>query len=77
MPSASSSDWVLTRRQAIGTRIREVRLHANLTQEALANLMGIDRPSIVEIEQGQRNMTIDTLIRIADALNVPLADLVR
>lgn len=37
----------------------------------------IDRPSIVLIEQGERNATIDTLIRIADAIGVPLADLVR
>lgn len=77
MPSAPPPDWVLTRRRAIGARIRAARIHANLTQEALALRIGIDRPSIVEIEQGQRNATIDTLIRIADAIGVPLADLVR
>jgi transcriptional regulator with XRE-family HTH domain len=70
-------DWVLARRRVIGERIREARRRAHLTQEAVANRIGIDRPSIVEIEQGQRNMTIDTLLRIADAIGVPLADLVR
>ncbi|MGW6910229.1 helix-turn-helix transcriptional regulator [Streptomyces sp. NPDC054940] len=56
---------------------RDARLRANLTQETAALRVGIDRPSIVEIEAGRRNMTIDTLIGIADAIGVPLADLVR
>ena len=74
---APPPDWILARRQHIGARIREERRRARLTQEEVANRIGLDRPSMVEIEQGQRNMTINTFIRIADALNVPLADLVR
>ncbi|MFM9566099.1 helix-turn-helix domain-containing protein [Streptomyces turgidiscabies] len=77
MPAAPPPEWIVDRRRAIGERIRESRRHANLTQEAVANRIGIDRPSIIEIEQGQRNMTIDTFIRIADAIGVPLTDLVR
>jgi transcriptional regulator with XRE-family HTH domain len=61
----------------IGAQIRAARLHANLTQEAVANLTGIDRPSIVRIEQGHQSATLDTLILIADAIGVPLAELVR
>lgn len=75
--SAPPPDWILAHRQRIGDRIREERRRARLTQEEVANRIGLDRPSMVEIEQGQRNMTINTFIRIADALNVPLADLVR
>jgi transcriptional regulator with XRE-family HTH domain len=74
---APPPDWILAHRQRIGARIREERRRARLTQEEVANRIGLDRPSIVEIEQGQRNMTINTFIRIADALGVPLADLVR
>lgn len=48
-----------------------------MTQETVALQTGIDRPSINRIEQGHQSPTLDTLIRIADALNVPLADLVR
>lgn len=36
----------------------------------------IDRPSVVRIEQGQQSPTLDTLIRLADAIGVPLAELV-
>ncbi|MGW2692300.1 helix-turn-helix domain-containing protein [Streptomyces sp. NPDC001296] len=77
MPSVPPPDWVLNRRRAIGVNIRRARQAAQLTQETVALRVGIDRPSIVLIEQGERNATIDTLIRIADALAVPLADLVR
>lgn len=78
MPSASPPpDWVLTHRRAVGERIRAVRLHANLTQEKVALASGIDRPSIVRIEAGQQSPTLDTLIRIAAAIGVPLSELVR
>jgi transcriptional regulator with XRE-family HTH domain len=77
VPSAPPPDWVLARRRAIGDHIRAARLHANLTQERLGELAGIDRQSINRIEQGHASPVVDNLIRIADALGVPLADLVR
>lgn len=77
MPSAPPPDWVIARRRAIGTRIREARLHANLTQEKLGELAGMDRQAVNRIEQGHASPLLDNLIRIADALRVPLADLVR
>lgn len=77
MPSAPPSDWVLARRREVGQQIREARLHANLTQERLALDAGLDRVFIVRIEQGQQAPTLDTLIRIAHSIGVPLAHLVR
>jgi transcriptional regulator with XRE-family HTH domain len=77
VPSASPPpDWVLTRRRAVGERIRAARIHANLTQEAVALRAETDRPSVVRIEQGQQSPTLDTLIRLADAIGVPLRELV-
>jgi transcriptional regulator with XRE-family HTH domain len=77
VPSAPPPDWVLARRRAIGLHIRAARLHAKLSQEKLAELAGLDRVAINRIENGHQAVIIDNLIRIADALNVPLADLVR
>ncbi|MEU9760310.1 helix-turn-helix transcriptional regulator [Streptomyces sp. NPDC047987] len=68
---------VLARRRAIGDHLRTARLHANLTQEAVALRAEIRIATYSEIEQGHRAALIDTLIRIADAIGVPLADLVR
>jgi transcriptional regulator with XRE-family HTH domain len=75
--STPPPDWVTARRRQIGAQIRAARLHANLTQEAVANSTDIDRPSIVRIEQGQQSATLDSLILIADAIGVPLAELVQ
>lgn len=77
MPSAPPPDWVLDRRRVIGEQIRAVRRDARLSQEKLAELAGMDRQAINRIEQGHQAALIDNLIRIADALGVPLADLVR
>jgi transcriptional regulator with XRE-family HTH domain len=77
VPSAPPPDWVIARRRAVGDRIRDARLHATLTQEKLAELAGMDRQAINRIEQGHSSPILDNLIRIADALHVPLADLVR
>jgi DNA-binding XRE family transcriptional regulator len=50
---------------------------AKLSPEALAEQAGIDRQAINRIEQGRRSAILDDLLRIARALGVPLADLVR
>lgn len=78
MPSASPPpDWVLQRRREVGERIRAARLHASLTQERVALAAEIDRPSVVRIEQGQQSPTLDTLIRLARVIGVPLSELVK
>lgn len=68
---------VLARRRAIGEHIRTARLHANLSQEQTAQGAGLGLASYNRIEQGHASPLLDNLIRIADALGVPLADLVR
>ncbi|MDJ0460565.1 helix-turn-helix transcriptional regulator [Streptomyces sp. H27-C3] len=72
-----SPAWVLTRRRAVGDHIREARLYAKLTQEQLGGASGVDRQAINRIEQGHASPRLDSLIRIAAALNISLADLVR
>lgn len=68
---------VHARRRLIGERMRTARQEANLTQEQVSLRTGIRIATISEIEQGHRAALIDSLIRIADAIGVDLADLVR
>ncbi|MFI9621515.1 helix-turn-helix domain-containing protein [[Kitasatospora] papulosa] len=75
--SVPPPDWVLTRRRAIGDHIRTARLAAGLTQEQVALRIGMDRATYNRIEQGHSAALLDSLIRIADAIGVPLSDLVR
>ncbi|MFF7534857.1 helix-turn-helix transcriptional regulator [Streptomyces bobili] len=77
MPSAPPPiDWVTAERRRIGERIRAERLHANLTQEQVSLRSGVDRASVVRIEQGQQSPTLDTLIRLMVAIGVPLSRVV-
>ena len=68
--------WTLTRRHELGGRIRELRLHANLTQEVFAEMTGIDRRTVQRIEAGTSDPPYSSLLLIADALGIPLTDLV-
>jgi transcriptional regulator with XRE-family HTH domain len=70
-------DRVIARRRAVGEQIRRVRLHHNLSQRDVCERTGIDIATYSRIEQGHSSPLLDTLIRIADAIGVPLAELVR
>lgn len=70
-------DRVIARRRQVGDQIRRVREHLNLTQPDVCGRSGIDIATYSRIEQGHSSPKLDTLIRIADAMGVELADLVR
>ncbi|WP_435643340.1 helix-turn-helix domain-containing protein [Streptomyces sp. H49] len=70
-------DRVLARRRQVGEQIRRVREDRGLTQLNVCGRSGIDVATYSRIEQGHASPRLDTLIRIADAIGVPLADLVR
>ena len=55
----------------IGNVIRKCREEKDLTQEVLSGLAGLDRTHYSKIERGQRSPTIDTLFKIAGALDMP------
>jgi transcriptional regulator with XRE-family HTH domain len=63
-------------RLLVGRNVRRLRLDANLSQEDVAELMGVDRAYVSALELGSRNPTIITLWRVAEALQVTLTDLV-
>ena len=70
-------DWVFARRLEIGDRIREARHAAGLTQIRLGELIGRDHRTVHRWEYAKRIPTLEDLLVLADALDVPLADLVR
>lgn len=77
MPTDPLPDWVPVRRRTIGDNVRAARTAAGLTQEGLAGRAGIDRKTVNRLEQGTHSPLLDHLLVIADAVGVPLADLVR
>ncbi|THA31803.1 XRE family transcriptional regulator [Streptomyces sp. A1277] len=78
MPRTTPPDpALLERRRRIATRIRDARLHANLSQQDIVTRTGLDRSAYQDIEHGRASPRVDTLLRIADAIGVPAAELVR
>lgn len=61
--------------QALGKAIRAARTEAGYTQESFAAHAEIDRSYYGAIERGEFNLTLDTIKRIAAALNLSAAKL--
>ena len=61
--------------ERIGTRVAEVRLDRGLTQQALAEVVGLDPTTIHRVERGKAMPSIERFHQIAGALQVSLADL--
>ena len=64
-------------KKAIGHNIREVRLEKGLSQEKLAWAAKINVSHLSTVELGQSNVSIETMMKIAKALNVPFERIVR
>ncbi|MGP4084194.1 helix-turn-helix transcriptional regulator [Streptomyces sp. KR55] len=77
MPLDPLPAWATARRREIGARIRAARMNANLTQAALAERIGRDHRTIHRWEYATSIPNLEDLLLLADALDVPLADLVR
>jgi len=61
-----------TANEMLGTRIREQRKRKKITQEQLAEKLGIDQKHMSRIELGKSYPSLDRLIKIAETLEVPL-----
>ncbi len=69
--SASLSD-VLIR---FGRKMRTIRERKGVSQEKLAELAGLHRTYVSSVERGKRNISLENIERLANALEVPLARL--
>lgn len=62
---------------AFGLAVREVRRSHGWSQEQLAELAGLDRTYVSGLERGRRTPALSTQERLATALEVDLATLLR
>lgn len=62
-------------RKGLGKRIRALRKLKALTQEELGEKSGLSYKFVGEIERGKVNPSLDSLVRIANALDVKVGDL--
>ncbi len=59
----------------LNVRIKRLRKEAGLTQETLASLLGVSRPTVTQMEIGTRRPTIPDLIKLAGIFNLTLDEL--
>ena len=59
----------------IGQRIRNYRTQQKISQERLAELSGCHPTYIGQLERGEKNATLESIEKVAFALNVPLSQL--
>ena len=57
-------------KKILGKRIKEVRKTKNLTQERMAELIGIETPSLSNIERGKYFPSAENFNKIIEALNI-------
>lgn len=60
---------------AFGRAMRKFREAVGISQEKLALICGIHRTYIGGVERGERNISIQNMARIANALQIPLSKL--
>lgn len=63
-----------TVKELLGARIKELRRNCRLSQEQLAELIGVEPRHISRIEVGENSPTIERLEKISLALNVHMKD---
>lgn len=64
-----------TLKEQIGTRIKSLRERAGISGNAFAAKAGISQPHLWQVENGEKEASMAMLKKIADALGVPLNEL--
>ena len=61
----------------IGKTVRSIRREKGISQEELALISSIDRSYVGGVERGAHNLTVITLLRLAEALDVHVSRLMQ
>lgn len=59
-------------KKSIANRLKEARVNAGLSQNQVAQMIGLNRPSISEIEAGRRKVSAEELVKFSEIYKVKL-----
>ena len=62
-------------RQRLASNLRSLRAQHKLSQEALADQVGLHRTYVGSVERSERNVSLDNVERLAAALGVDIVEL--
>ena len=63
--------------EILGNRIKALRIAKNLTQEQVAEQIGVSRQKYARIESGANSITLEILSKVAEILDVTVSDITR
>ncbi|MCG8450722.1 MAG: helix-turn-helix domain-containing protein [Pirellulales bacterium] len=58
-----------------GRKLRLIRERKGISQEGLGEIAGLHRTYVSSVERGERNVSLETIEKLADALDVKMASL--
>ena len=67
------TDAKTTERKLLAVRLREARKLAGISQGNVARIMGLHRPTVSEIEAGNRRVSANELARLAEVYDVSVS----
>lgn len=62
-------------KEEFGLRVKSLRKNNGMSQNELAEKSGLNRPYISGIEQGKRNVSLEVIEKLAEALEVKIIDI--
>ena len=74
-PPDDANDAISTALDQVGSRLRQIRAHREITLVELSARTGISKSTLSRLENGQRRPTLELLLLLAQAYRVPLDDL--
>jgi len=74
---SSISKYIQRISDKMAERIRSLRIEKGISNNELSQLSGLSRAAIRKIERSDRNPTINTLLAIADAFNIPCWQIIK
>jgi len=60
----------------INQRIKALRVNIGISQQKLADMMGVSRPTITQIEAGDRKVSSDDLVKLSEIFNISVDQLI-
>ncbi len=72
-PAAPAGWGIITTRPQLGAALRRVRKSRGLAQIDLADAAGVQRSTISAIENSQRSINVETLLRLFEVLEIEIS----
>ncbi len=67
----------MTIKKKLGNNIKNIRKNKKISQEKLAELCSLDRTYVQSIEKGDRNISLEVLIKLYNGLNIEITELLK